>query len=562
MRSWLKSLPATSSLGFRLSLTLVIALMPLGILSMVQTKVAQNQLNQATLEGVGAAAMMAVEPQVDLIRQAQTTASVVARALAASIPPEADCIALMRSVNAGIPQATLVAYIPLSGQMRCSSVGKPFDFSRNKVFARLSAKPEPILVYNPKSPVSGIPIIGASHPVFNANGTQVGIVGVSIPHRLLTPQIYEKDYVVWRPSVIVAFTGDGTVLAASAPQDTLASLLPPGMKLRDMPSRVDQSAFEEGPDGQHGIVSVTKIAPDLFLLSTWQRDLPAWEDAKPYLLPALTWAAALIAAAWSSSHLMVRHIRSLSLAMTAYSTSRMRSPLSGIAEAPAEIRTLHSVYEEMIRTIERDEAELENLLVDKETLLKEVHHRSGNSLQIIASTMRIYRRETTDPALRNVLDGLINRVIALASTHISLFNQSGRRDVPMDEILAAVIRRLKEIHGIAIGTARKQLAPVRMPSQTAIPLALALAEVVSCHFAAKIGPDSGIDVTLSEADNIVSLTIAGPELAEFRPQPASQMASLPRRMLTQFAAQLHGELSVHCDGGRSVVKLTIPRAVG
>ena len=101
---------------------------------------------------------------------------------------------------------------------------------------------------------------------------------------------------------------------------------------------------------------------------------------------------------------------------------------------PAEIQRLHSVYEDLIRTIEQEEAELQNLIVDKDVLLREVNHRSGNSLQIIASVMRMYRRETADDEVRTILDGLINRVIALSSTHTSLYSMTGRRDVPMDEI--------------------------------------------------------------------------------------------------------------------------------
>ena len=149
-----------------------------------------------------------------------------------------------------------------------------------------------------------------------------------------------------------------------------------------------------------------------------------------------------------------------------------------INAAPTEIQRLHAVYLDLIRTIEQEEADLQNLLVDKDILIREVNHRSGNSLQIIASIMRMYRRETTDQKLRAVLDGLINRVITLSSTHTSLYALSGQRDVAMDVVLANVVKRLKEIHGVALGVASKRLQPIRMEAQAAVPLALALAEAV------------------------------------------------------------------------------------
>ena len=173
--------------------------------------------------------------------------------------------------------------------------------------------------------------------------------------------------------------------------------------------------------------------------------------------------------------------------------------------------------------------------------------------------MRMYRRESGDPALRGVLDGLINRVIALSSTHTSLYGLDGRRDVPMDEVLNAVIRRLKEIHGIALGSARKNFQPIPLPAQTAIPLALALAETVSCHFAARQGMERGIDVALEEIGPEIRLTVEGPDVPEFRPETTHGLASLPRRMLVQFAAQLGGRVMTGIRGDRSIIELNFPR---
>jgi two-component sensor histidine kinase len=245
--------------------------------------------------------------------------------------------------------------------------------------------------------------------------------------------------------------------------------------------------------------------------------------------------------------------------MTAYMASRRRARVPGIAGAPAEIQKLHGVYEELIGAIEQDEAELENLLVDKDRLLHELHHRSGNSLQVIASIMRMYRRESADPGMRGVLDGLINRVIALSSSHTSLYGLEGRHDVPMDEVLNAVILRLKAIHGIAIGSARKRFEPILLPAQTAIPLALALAETVSCHFAEKEGMKRGIEVSLAAEGQDICLRVEGPDVPEFRPETTHGLAALPRRILIQFATQLRGRVVTRVEDGRSIIELTFPR---
>jgi len=558
-----RKLFSTSSLGFRLGSTLVMALLPLGILSVVQTQASRQQVNAATLDGIGGASLAAAQSQTDLIRKAQTTAAVLARDLSGGLPADDDCVALMQRVQQGLPEATVMAYIPMSGRMSCASTGQTFDFGDNPLFARMISKPEPVLVYNPHGPVSGVAVIGAAHPVFDAGGQQQGVVSVSIPNRAVTPDEYSDDYAQWRPQIIVAFSGDGTQLVTSDDGREVQSLLPLGMTLDIAARLAGEPFFVETDDGPQRIVSVVGVAQDLFVLAVWQRtDGGFWASSPlaPYLLPALTWAAALIAAALASGRLVVRHVRGLSRSMMAYSLTRSRVAVPDIAEAPTEIQKLHAVYDELIRALEHDEAELENLLVDKEKLLREVHHRSGNSLQIIASVMRMYRRETRDPDLRGVLDGLINRVIALSSTHTSLYGLDGRRDVPMDEVLGGVVRRLKEIHGIALGTARKEFAPIRLPVETAVPLALALAETVGCHFGAGSGLDRRIAVSLSEAGDDIRLAVEGPVVPEFLPETTTGLAALPRRMLTQFAGQLRGRVTVRIDGDRSHVDLLFPRA--
>jgi hypothetical protein len=176
--------------------------------------------------------------------------------------------------------------------------------------------------------------------------------------------------------------------------------------------------------------------------------------------------------------------------------------------------------------------------------------------------MRMYRRETTDQKLRAVLDGLINRVITLSSTHTSLYALSGQRDVAMDVVLANVVKRLKEIHGVALGVASKRLQPIRMEAQAAVPLALALAEAVGCYFSRpNLGRDSVV-VDLSEAEGTIRLRIEGPVVPQLRPETTDGLQALPQRMLRQFSAQLFGTVSIRIDDDRATVDLVFPRPKG
>lgn len=552
---------STSTLGFRLGGTLVLALMPLGILSVVQTQMAQDEVLASTLEGVAGASLKAVQGQIDLITDAQISARVLAGALSFALREGAECSSRVKAVAQGIPSATLVAYVPMTGLMTCSSNDVVHDFKDNPIFQQMIAKPEPMVAYNPHGPVSGTAVVLVSHPIFGAEGEQIGIVSISLPYLSVAPQDYADPVALWRPGYLATVRGDGTLLIASDPKRDLLSALPDGVSIDSLPSRTGLPILLDEP-GEPRILSVTPVARDLFLLSIWQRDAtglfsPA-SAAAPYLLPVLTWLAALVAASFASTRLVVRHVRALSNSMSDYVDSRSRIMVPDITDAPAEIQKLHAVYEQLIRTIEQEEAELQNLIVDKDVLLREVNHRNGNSLQIIASVMRMYRRETRDDDVRAVLDGLINRVIALSSTHSSLYSMTGRRDVPMDEILTGVVRRLKEIHGVGLGVARKRFDPLRMPVEAAVPLAMSLAEIIGCHFNARTVASEGVDVSLIEDGDTLCLKVVGPVVPEFLPETTSGLASLPRRMLTQFAAQLRGKVTIKIENDRSVIVVTFP----
>ena len=565
MRGGQKKFWPATSLGVRLGSSLLLALLPLGVLSVIQTKDALLQVDESTLEGVDGASLRAVRSQIDLINEAQVAARTLASVLSSDNGlggAGPDCVQRVKSIAADIPQATMVAYIPLSGLMTCSSTDTIYDFRDNNQFRLMVADALPKLIYNPKGPVSDMAVVGVVHPVFDDAGANIGFVTISLSYTSVAPGSYVDSVSSWYPSYIATLQDDGSVLVSSDPSATPDTYIPGGIDTQRLKELADRPRYISGPDGRH-ILSVVSVTRDLSLVSVWNRDkVSMWSQASslsPYFIPALTWLAALVVASFASSRLVVRHVRALVQSMDDFITSRRRAQHHDLSGAPTEIQRLHKTYDSLIRTIEQEEADLQNLLVDKDALLREIDHRSGNSLQIIASVMRMYRRETSDPELRRVMDGLINRVIALSSTHTSLYAESGKQDIAVDVVLTNVVKRLKEIHGIALGVANKQFQPVQMDAQTAVPLALALAEAVGCYFSRPGLTEKAILVSLTEANQIVHLRVEGPIVPELLPETTTGLASLPQRMLRQFAAQLGGTLSLRQDDQLSIVELTFPR---
>lgn len=534
--------------------------MPLGVLSVVQTRDALQQVDASTLKGVGGAALQSVRDQVELIKEAQVSARILASVLGRPGGGGPSCMEQVAAIKRQIPQASMVAYAPKNGLVTCASDGKVYDLSQNPKFQERVALAVPGLEYDPNGTLSKQPIVGVRHPVFDSQGVNQGYVGISLTYQSVSPSAYDDALAQWRPTYMATVVSDGRVLVASDPEVDPEEAIPGSVTLPELANQNEIAVFVNDGTGRQ-ILSVVSIARDLFLVSVWRpQGTSFWTSvAAPYLMPLLTWLAALVAAAFASSRLVVRHVRALSRSMADYVSSRQRMQIPDMKGAPREIQRLHAAYEEMIRTIEQEEAELQNLVVDKDVLIREVSHRNGNSLQIIASIMRMYRREAAEPKLRAVLDGLINRVIALSSTHTSLYTLSGQKDVSVDIILGNVIKRLKEIHGVALGVASKRLQPVRIDAEAAVPLALALAEAIGCYFSRGGLEKDAVVVTLTENEGTIHLLVEGPEVPELSPQLTDGLVSLPQRMLRQFAAQLSGTISIRLQDGRASVDLVFPR---
>lgn len=78
-----------------------------------------------------------------------------------------------------------------------------------------------------------------------------------------------------------------------------------------------------------------------------------------------------------------------------------------------EMERVKNLKEDLQKTLE----EKEHLLAVKDTLLREVHHRTKNNMQLITSFLSLERDNYTDPALDLILDKSMSRIKTLALSH-------------------------------------------------------------------------------------------------------------------------------------------------
>jgi two-component sensor histidine kinase len=198
----------------------------------------------------------------------------------------------------------------------------------------------------------------------------------------------------------------------------------------------------------------------------------------------------------------------------------------------------------------RAEAKLQASLREKEALLKEIHHRVKNNLQVVTSLLRLQSGKMASPEVQAALLDLQNRVHAMALIHEHLYRAENLAQVDLAPYLKILCAQL--FHALVARRGAVQfhqdLASVHLGLDQAIPCGLLVNELVS-NCLKHAFPDGragevrvelqpvagGPAVRLRVADNGVGLP-AGFDL--------KRLTSLGLQLAPDLARQMGGKLEI------------------
>ncbi|MBM0743771.1 PAS domain S-box protein [Phormidium sp. CLA17] len=127
------------------------------------------------------------------------------------------------------------------------------------------------------------------------------------------------------------------------------------------------------------------------------------------------------------------------------------------------------------------EASLRKSLQEKEVLLKEVHHRVKNNLQIVSSLLRMQSRKVDSLQTFKVLQESQNRVQSMALIHEQLYQSSDLAEIDLSEYLHSLVNNLFSSYGISYQqvTLSIETNGTYLNLNTAIPCGLIINELIS-----------------------------------------------------------------------------------
>ena len=521
----------------RFALVMAVALLPLGVISLVQTRTLQVVVQARDAEALMGATSGAAAQAASKISLAQGL--IAALSGTPAIQGEAsECLALLRNAAAQLDFAVTLAFEPAAGPTTCQTTDA----------AKITA-------------AGGVSMdLRVSHPVVRPDGQPAGMVHLTLPLSVLGLDVLTvQTEAEPEPLQIWAFDGTGAVLTTNITGEDGPTLLPKERPLTgfiDQPQTVFAGVSESGQPRSYAVAPVLSGA--VYLMTSWDHGGPKALKAAElsrYLPPLAMWTLGMIVAALASEWLVSRHVRLLTGSIKRFARGDRSLKKIDLSGAPVEISDAGEAFARMSNTIIHSEAQLEDTIHQKEVLLREVHHRVKNNLQLIASIMNIQMRTAIAPEARVLLRGLHDRIMSLATIHRGLYQTSGLADVRADELFKDIVR---QIVNIGSGLERRfelamDVEDLHLTPDQAVPLSLLLTEAMTNamkYAGSSGGKPTQIAVRLKREPGRAALMEVensrptGAHIPGFSQTPDADTKStgLGDQLLTAFAQQLGGTL--------------------
>lgn len=467
---------------------------------------------------------------------------------------------------------TSISVFDGGGRVTCSAL--PFepgrDVSSQDFFRDTLAARDFTVSYFSTGSVTGQGIVVAAYPII-ADGAVQGMIIAAIRLAYLASLSNPADL----PPASQFFLSDSRGRVLSATADSAALEYHRDAVLRSAPGQRGTVVDRPGEGGRFVYASMaldndlraTIAVPNAAILER------SWVDLLRRIgETGLLFVLSVVAVMWGANFLVLRPLRSLARAAVNYRGAGTALPIEGdMSRAPREIRELATRFEGMTAAAAERELRLQALVEQRELLVKEMHHRVKNNLQIVSSLLSLQSQRIRSPAARAEFQAARDRVRALALLHRHLY---GHGDLETIDFLAFARELVEQIHGLLDDDLKARVAVsvemdrVRLEPDKAVPLGLVITEAVSNAFKYAFPDDregrvavrfavDGQEAVLTVVDDGVGAEPGGEAAAEGDPEGGG----LGRVLMAGFAQQLGGELAVATDGGTRVT-LRFPMASG
>jgi two-component sensor histidine kinase len=269
------------------------------------------------------------------------------------------------------------------------------------------------------------------------------------------------------------------------------------------------------------------------------------------------WLAASIIGWVILDRFLLRPLGTMHRAISAYQPGDRNLDLPSLSTPAHEIAALGLAFDRVTRTVARHEAELEAAVERQTRLVREVHHRVKNNLQVVASLLNLHARGATSEDVAAAYASIQRRVDALAVVHRNHYAElEENRGVALKPLISELGASLRASAPDSAGQMqiRVHIEPYYVNQDVAVSVAFLVTELV--EFAMFCG---GASVTISLEGNSPKTASLSIESESLKAEVECDEKLFERfdRIVTGLSRQLRSQMVRDTDAGRYALDITV-----
>ncbi len=462
----------------------------------------------------------------------------------------------------GVRYFTNLARVDARGTVVCSALqaAKQRNIASSPIFNEARTQDTFVVSGQTFSTVLERPVIVAMLPLHDSAHRFAGVVSIVLDVQWLNEMLTVRN--LPEGSVVAVFDRAGTVMASN---DTA---LAKSVFAHASTSLAAQHKLESGrgPQGESWAFATSALVGQSVFVGFAMKEAhlfgPTYLHAgTDFLMPILMIAAAWVAIWIATDRQVTQWILYLRRIAAAYRRGHY-SIRPVLDSAPAEFRSLGEALAEMAAGIQDRDNRLREAVTQKTVLIREIHHRVKNNLQIVMSLLSLQANQLRDPAARDALMQAQVRINALALVHRILHEIEDQATVDLKRLLDELAH---QVTGGLSGegdklTVETNIVAREVSGDLAVPLALFTVEALTNifkHAYPNGRPPGHIEVSLRETGDGRLRLAVNDDGVGFDARFAGR--SIGSRLIQTFGQQVGGVSSVRSnEGAGTTVELIFP----
>lgn len=527
-RNWIASRPLTSSnpiassasegtaesgwsLRVRLLIFVTVALLPIAIVSIFQGIERARADGSNVHDRLTQSAQSLAADENNLLASAEQIARAVSSVAAVrSISP--GCDSVLKDALVGITYFGNLARIDQLGTVRCSALPEAKGLSVTSLPLFKQARKSNVFVVSGELPSAVLkrPVVAGMLPLHGPGGQFTGTLAIALDAKWLNSLM--RTHAIAKDAVVFVYDTQRNILSTNnqAVATALVAGLVPGS---------NRSALRDGVDntGAGWTFSETRLRGGSMFVGYGMRKSTlfsatyisvAADFLTPVLMIILAWTAIWFATEQQVTR-WISHLRRISAAYRGGHYS-VRPRLSG---APREFVALGDGLSEMASSIQDRDHRLRDAVEQKTILIREIHHRVKNNLQVVMSLLSLQAAQVREPSAREALLQAQVRIGAMALVHRILHEIEFQPTVDIGRVIHDLVHQIAEGMQGNDGIVRidESIVSRNVSGDVAVPIALFVAEALTNTYKHAFPPGSNGVISLNlgpAANGSLRLTIA------------------------------------------------------